>query len=482
MLQTARDPPRGLGDLNDAQRAAVQATGGPLVILAGAGTGKTRVISRRAAYAIETGVVSASRILLVTFTDKAANEMVERMAALGHPSVMARTFHSHAVRQLRHFWPSRHGGADPPQILDSKLPLIRPLARSLPGGYKHTPSKDLADAIEWAKVRRIPPERWEQDAPDDRAPIPQDLFARIYAGYERAKERAHRVDFEDMLALTVELLESDENACRLVQSQKTWISVDEYQDTIPLQERLLELWIGAVVAAGPEVAQLADGVRVEGARHHVPVAQGGHAPDHLAGGLVGKRDQQDPRGRDDAGLDRVRRATADHARLAGARAGQNDQRAAGGLDGLALGVVEVVHSLRPSTIGWFEAVEHRVVANVQRDQPRTDGSCRGRDQVVGRVDALVRSSVLAGELAGFIGDGDVDIDPREHVEELDHRRSLASANAGQDLGASWRRRPHALLDVEQVLEQAGCAPVAAQVIDDDRRVNQDGHPSPAGSR
>ena len=148
-----------LKDLNDAQRAAAKVTSGPLVILAGAGTGKTRVISHRAAHAIETGVVPATKILLVTFTDKAAHEMVERMAALGHPSVMARTFHSHAVRQLRHFWPSRHDGADPPQVLDSKLPLINPLARSLPGHYRFTPSKDIADAIEWAKVRRIPPER-----------------------------------------------------------------------------------------------------------------------------------------------------------------------------------------------------------------------------------------------------------------------------------------------------------------------------------
>ncbi|MEX2547828.1 MAG: ATP-dependent DNA helicase UvrD2 [Chloroflexota bacterium] len=235
---------RLLDDLNEAQRAAAQATSGPLVILAGAGTGKTRVISRRAAYAIETGSVPASKVLLVTFTDKAATEMVDRMSSLGHPQVMARTFHSHAVRQLRHFWPSRHGGEDPPQILDSKLPLIRPLARSLPGHYRFTPSKDIADAIEWAKVRRISAERWEQQAPD-RAPIPADLFARIYADYERAKDRAKRVDFEDMLALTVELLESDQEAARTVQAQKTWISVDEYQDTNPLQERLLELWIGA---------------------------------------------------------------------------------------------------------------------------------------------------------------------------------------------------------------------------------------------
>ena len=245
MQQAATKSGKGLlSDLNDAQRAAAQVTSGPLVILAGAGTGKTRVISHRAAHAIDTHVVPAGKVLLVTFTDKAAHEMVDRMAGLGHPTVMARTFHSHAVRQLRHFWPSRHDGADPPQVLDSKLPLISPLARALPGHYRFTPSKDIADAIEWAKVRRILPDQWEKQAPADMAPIPADLFAKIYAGYERAKEKAKRVDFEDMLALTVELLESDKEAAKTVQEQKTWISVDEYQDTNPLQERLLELWLG----------------------------------------------------------------------------------------------------------------------------------------------------------------------------------------------------------------------------------------------
>jgi DNA helicase-2/ATP-dependent DNA helicase PcrA len=234
-----------LEGLNPAQLAAVQATTGPLVILAGAGTGKTRVISRRAAHAIATQVVAANKVLLVTFTDKAAGEMVERMTALGYPGVMARTFHAHAVRQLRHFWPSRNSGADPPQILDSKLPLIGPLSRSLPGHYKFTPARDIADTIEWAKVRRIAPSQWESDRQArDKAPIPADLFARLYANYERAKQRAGRVDFEDMLALTVELLETDDEARALVQKQKSWISVDEYQDTNPLQERLLELWLG----------------------------------------------------------------------------------------------------------------------------------------------------------------------------------------------------------------------------------------------
>ncbi len=237
------DPERLLDGLNDRQREAVAITSGPLAIIAGAGSGKTRVISRRAAYAIETGVVPADRILLVTFTDKAATEMVERMGAVGHPGVAARTFHATAVAQLRHFWPSRHGGEAAPRTLDSKFEILFPIGRRLPGHYRFTPLKDLADAIEWAKIRRIEPNRWLADG-GDRAPIPADLFARLYADYERAKSRAGAIDFEDMLVETIRLLETDDDAAALVRSRKTWLSVDEYQDTNPLAERLLELWLG----------------------------------------------------------------------------------------------------------------------------------------------------------------------------------------------------------------------------------------------
>ena len=214
-----------------------------MAIIAGAGSGKTRVISRRAAYAIETGTVPAGQILLVTFTDKAANEMAERIASLGHRGVVARTFHAAALAQLRHFWPSRHHGAPLPAILDSKLRLLVPLVGRLPGGYRFTPSKDVADTIEWAKVRRIRPQEWASKGAD-RAPIPPELFGRIYRDYERAKTAAGLLDFEDMLVETVELLEDDPEAAALVRSRKRWFSVDEYQDTNPLSERLLELWVG----------------------------------------------------------------------------------------------------------------------------------------------------------------------------------------------------------------------------------------------
>lgn len=236
-------PERLLNDLNEAQQEAVREMLGPLVILAGAGSGKTRVISRRAAYAVDTGAVARDQILLVTFTEKAATEMVERMAALGHPGVMARTFHAAALAQLRHFWPARHDGRPLPSVLRSKLTLLVPLVGRLPGHFKFTPSRDVADAIEWAKVRRIEPDRWIAEG-GERAPVPPDLFARLYRDYERAKQRADQLDFEDMLVETVRLLEEDIEAAAIVQARKTWLSVDEYQDTNPLAERLLELWLG----------------------------------------------------------------------------------------------------------------------------------------------------------------------------------------------------------------------------------------------
>ena len=243
MLIAPPSPERLLEDLNASQREAVMTTSGPLAIIAGAGSGKTRVISRRAAYAIETGVIPADQILLVTFTDKAAGEMVERIASLGHRGVLARTFHAAALAQLRHFWPSRHDGAPLPAILDSKLRLLVPLVGRLPGGYRFTPSKDVADTIEWAKVRRIRPDQWVREG-GDRAPMPAELFGRVYRDYERAKTAAGLLDFEDMLVQTVELLEGDLEAAALVRSRKRWFSVDEYQDTNPLAERLLELWLG----------------------------------------------------------------------------------------------------------------------------------------------------------------------------------------------------------------------------------------------
>src|SRR6476646_169731 len=221
-----------LTDLDPAQREAVTITSGPLCILAGAGSGKTRVISRRVAYALATGVVRPRDVLVVTFTDKAAGEMAGRLAALGHRGVAASTFHAAALRQLRHFWPRVHG-TEPPEILASKAPILAPLAAGLPGGYRYLAVRDLAAEIEWAKARRLPADAYEDRAVEigRDAPLPADLMAGLYRRYEVAKRRAGRIDFEDMLELTIGLIESDDSIAAEVRDRYRWFSVDADQYT-----------------------------------------------------------------------------------------------------------------------------------------------------------------------------------------------------------------------------------------------------------
>ena len=159
--------------------------------------------------------------------------------------VAASTFHAAALRQLRHFWPRVHG-TDPPAILESKVPILAPLARGLPGGYRYLAVRDLAAEIEWAKARRIGPAEYELRAIDaDRdASLPPDLMAGLFRRYEAAKDRAGRIDFEDMLELTIGLIEADAAIAAEVRDRYRWFSVDEYQDTNPLQAALLEAWLG----------------------------------------------------------------------------------------------------------------------------------------------------------------------------------------------------------------------------------------------
>jgi DNA helicase-2/ATP-dependent DNA helicase PcrA len=239
------EPDTLLADLDADQRAAVTITSGPLCILAGAGSGKTRVISRRVAWALATGVVRPRDILVVTFTEKAAGAMAGRLADLGHRGVTAATFHAAALRQLRHFWPRVHG-TDAPEILASKAPILAPLAANLPGGYRYLAVRDLAAEIEWAKARRIPADAYEDRAVEigRDAPLPADLMAGLYRRYEVAKRRAGRIDFEDMLELTIGLIESNTTVADEVRDRYRWFSVDEYQDTNPLQQALLDAWLG----------------------------------------------------------------------------------------------------------------------------------------------------------------------------------------------------------------------------------------------
>ncbi len=228
-----------LDGLNPEQRRGAEAVRGPVCILAGAGTGKTTTITRRIAYQVATGAFTPEQIMAVTFTDKAGGELRARLGALGVQRVRAGTFHSAALRQLRHFAPDAVG-----RILPSKALPLRQLGNRLPGAYKFRPAGDLATEIEWAKNRRIPPDGYLAAAADREPPIPHDLMARIYRDYERGKAEQGLMDFEDLLEGAVRLFEEDERVAATFRAQYRAFTVDEYQDVNLLQQTLLDLWLG----------------------------------------------------------------------------------------------------------------------------------------------------------------------------------------------------------------------------------------------
>ena len=228
-----------LDGLNPEQRRAAEAVRGPVCILAGAGSGKTTTITRRIAQQVASGAFEPTRIMAVTFTDKAAGELRGRLAALGVQRVRAGTFHSAALRQLRHFAPERVG-----RILPRRRSLLRQIANTLPAPFKFRPAGDLATEIEWAKNRRIPVERYRAEAEGREPPIPIDLMHRVFREYERRKEAEGLIDFEDLLELTLRLFEENAQVRDTFRAQYRAFTVDEYQDVNLLQQQLLEHWLG----------------------------------------------------------------------------------------------------------------------------------------------------------------------------------------------------------------------------------------------
>jgi DNA helicase-2/ATP-dependent DNA helicase PcrA len=228
-----------LAGLNPEQRRAAELVRGPVCILAGAGTGKTTTITRRIANQVATGAFAPGEILAVTFTDKAAGGMRSRLAALGADGVQARTFHSAALAQLRHFDPDAVG-----KILPSKALTLRHIANSLPAPFKFRAAGDLATEIEWARNRRITPERYRGSLGDHVPPIPDDLMLRVYQRYEEAKRAQGLTDFEDLLELTIRLYDERPDAAATFRERYRSFTVDEYQDVNLLQQTLLERWLG----------------------------------------------------------------------------------------------------------------------------------------------------------------------------------------------------------------------------------------------
>jgi DNA helicase II / ATP-dependent DNA helicase PcrA len=241
-----------LAELDDEQREAVLAARGPVCVLAGAGTGKTRTITRRIAHLVTAGHVAAGQVLAVTFTQRAAGEMRGRLRALddgtGTGSVQAMTFHAAARRQLHYFWP-RVVGDTGWQLLDSKFSVVAQSA-SRAGLHVSTDDvRDLAGEIEWAKASLISPEDYAAAVAAAGRDVPLDAanVAGVYAGYERLKARADGMallDFDDLLLHTAAAIENDAAVAEEFRDRYRCFVVDEYQDVTPLQQRVLNAWLG----------------------------------------------------------------------------------------------------------------------------------------------------------------------------------------------------------------------------------------------
>ena len=235
-----------LAALDPEQRQVASALQGPVRVLAGAGTGKTRAITHRIAYGVASGVYNPMEVLAVTFTTRAAGEMRGRLRALGAGGVQARTFHSAALRQARYFWPRVYGG-ELPQLTESKLGLIGNAARRNRVETDQATLRDLASEVEWAKVSNVRPDDYVRVATQrGRSVTGQDAatVARVFATYEDVKRDQGRMDMEDVLLCAAALLAEDERVAAEVRRQYKWFVVDEFQDVSPIQSALLDLWLG----------------------------------------------------------------------------------------------------------------------------------------------------------------------------------------------------------------------------------------------
>lgn len=234
-----------LDGLDPEQREVATALRGPVCVLAGAGTGKTRAITHRIAYGVRSGVLQPSSVLAVTFTNRAAGEMRGRLRQLGATGVQARTFHSAALRQLQYFWPKAVGGGIP-KIIDRKIQIVADAAAACRIRLDRNELRDAAAEIEWAKVTQTVPADYAAAAVKSGRDVPRDPaeIAQLYAAYEDLKRDRAVIDFEDVLLLTVGILQDRHDIADEVRAQYQHVVVDEYQDVSPLQQRLLELWLG----------------------------------------------------------------------------------------------------------------------------------------------------------------------------------------------------------------------------------------------
>lgn len=236
-----------LSALDPDQRQVAENLRGPLVVRAGAGTGKTRAITYRIAHGVLVGAYEPNRVLAVTFTSRAAGEMRSRLRDLGAHGVQAQTFHAAALRQLSYFWAHAVGGPMP-QIQESKVGLVAQAAGQLGIGVDRTTIRDLAAEIEWSKVTLTGQENYVEKARatgrEGAAGQTLESIGRLIAAYEEAKSARGVIDFEDILLILIGIMAERDDIARQIRHQYRYFVVDEYQDVSPLQQRLLDHWLG----------------------------------------------------------------------------------------------------------------------------------------------------------------------------------------------------------------------------------------------
>ena len=227
--------------LDDSQLHAVTVDAEPLAILAGAGSGKTRVLTRRIAWRATKGKEDPRRVLALTFTRKAAGELRSRLANLGlRDQIAAGTFHSVAYSQLRIYWQDR--GIKEPTLLTNKISFVTNL---LPRDKRSTDTLDVVAEIEWAKARRIAPETYFSEAEKHGRTPPLELqeVSAIYKSYEELKAERKFLDFDDLLGYCAKIIRSDRSFGDAQKWRFRNFYVDEFQDVNPLQFSLLSAWL-----------------------------------------------------------------------------------------------------------------------------------------------------------------------------------------------------------------------------------------------
>ena len=216
---------------------------GPVCVLAGAGTGKTRVITHRIAYGVDTGAYTPNRVMAVTFTTKAAGELRARLRALGIDGVAARTFHASALSQLNYFWPIVAGDSAP-LVVDNKVRLLAHAADEVGLRLDTAALRDVAAEIEWRKTTMRSIDAYADAGRPPVARLPMPALLDLQRAYEKLKDARRSLDFEDVLLACAGMIEAEPRVAAAVHEQYRHFTVDEFQDVSPLQQRLLELWLG----------------------------------------------------------------------------------------------------------------------------------------------------------------------------------------------------------------------------------------------